>query len=145
MSKKTKELVTSRIIDAPREGVFKAISDATHLANWWGPSGFTNTFKVCEFRSGGKWIFTMHGPDGADYPNESVFAEIKAPERVVIKHISPPHFTLTISLTDQNGKTTVNWCQAFDSAETCAALRAICIPSNEENLDRLVAVVTTIH
>jgi len=141
---KNKELVTSRVINAPREKIFKAFSNAEHLANWWGPAGFTNTFKVCEFRTGGKWIFTMHGADGADYPNESVFADIKALEHVVIQHISPPHFTLTITLTEQQGKTTVHWCQAFDSADTCAALSKVCIPANEENLDKLVAVVSTL-
>jgi uncharacterized protein YndB with AHSA1/START domain len=138
---KTKELVTSRIINAPREQTFKAFSSAEHLANWWGPAGFTNTFDVCEFKTGGNWKFTMHGPDGKNYPNENVFAEVKAPERVVIKHISPPYFTLTITLTEQQGKTTVDWCQSFDDAETCAALRHICEPSNEQNLDRLAAEI----
>lgn len=138
MGKKAKELVTSRVIDAQREHIFKAFSNPEHLASWWGPAGFSNTFKVFEFHNGGKWIFTMHGPDGADYPNESMFAEIKAPECVKIQHVSPPHFTLTITLTEQNGKTTIHWCQAFDSADTCAALSKVCLPANEENLDRLV-------
>jgi uncharacterized protein YndB with AHSA1/START domain len=42
------------------------------LSRWWGPAGFTNTFEVCEFKKGGRWSFVMHGPDGRNYPNESV-------------------------------------------------------------------------
>jgi uncharacterized protein YndB with AHSA1/START domain len=143
MTTKPNELVTSRMIPAPREQVFAAFSDANRLANWWGPAGFTNTFDVCEFKTGGHWTFTMHGPDGKNYPNECVFAEVKTPERVVIRHISPPHFTLTLTLTEQEEKANVHWCQAFDEAETCAALRHICEPSNEQNLDRLAAEVNT--
>ncbi len=62
-------LTTSREIPASVEHVFAAFSDPARLARWWGPAGFTNTFDVCEFKPGGQWSFTMHGPDGANYPN----------------------------------------------------------------------------
>src|SRR5688500_3516125 len=82
----------ARWIDAPRERVFKAFSDPAHLARWWGPNGFTSTFHEFDLRPGGAWRFVMHGPDGANYPNESVFVEVVEPERIVFEHMSQHHF-----------------------------------------------------
>ena len=62
-----REIVISRIIDAPRELVFEAFTDVRHLSRWWGPTGFTTTTRAFEFRVGGEWVFVMHGPDGTDY------------------------------------------------------------------------------
>ena len=64
-----REIVTTRVIDAPRERVFKAWTDPEHLAQWWGPKGFTNTFQEFDMRPGGAWRFVMPGPDGVDYKN----------------------------------------------------------------------------
>ena len=132
---------TSREIPAPVEQVFAAISAPLRLARWWGPAGFTNTFTVCEFKTGGRWSFTMHGPNGANYPNESVFTEIAAPNKVVIQHASEPKFTLTIVLTASATGTTVYWSQAFADPAVADQVRAIVIPANEQNLDRLTAEV----
>jgi predicted 3-demethylubiquinone-9 3-methyltransferase (glyoxalase superfamily)/uncharacterized protein YndB with AHSA1/START domain len=132
-----RELATTRVIDAPRERVFEAIRDPQRLARWWGPAGFTNTFEEFDFRPGGSWRLTMHGPDGRNYPNVSEFVEIVEPERVAIRHISQPHFDLTVTLTDRGGATEVGWRQRFESAAVCEGVRAICVPANEQNLDRL--------
>ena len=136
-----REAVTSRLIEASRERVFRAFSDPAHLAHWWGPNGFTNTFQAFDFRSGGEWRLTMHGPDGANYPNESVFAEVVPLERVVVSHVSAPRFTLTITFTERAGQTEVGWRQCFESAEVFQRVAAIVIPANEQNLDRLAARV----
>ena len=74
-----REVVSTRLIDAPRERVIAAFSDPEQLAKWWGPNGFTNTIKKFDFREGGDWHLTMHGPDGTDYRNESVFVERSNP------------------------------------------------------------------
>jgi uncharacterized protein YndB with AHSA1/START domain len=132
---------TSREIPAPVEQVFAAISNPGRLARWWGPAGFTNTFATCEFKTGGRWSFTMHGPNGANYPNESVFAEIAPPNKVVIRHDSEPKFTLTIVLTASANGTMVYWSQAFADAVVAAKVRAVVVPANEQNLDRLAAEV----
>ncbi|HEX4858978.1 MAG TPA: SRPBCC family protein [Usitatibacteraceae bacterium] len=132
---------TSRAIPAPVEQVFAAISDPARLARWWGPAGFTNTFEVCQFRPGGRWLFTMHGPDGQDYPNESRFAEIEAPTRVVIEHVCEPRFRLTIVLAPSAGGTQVSWSQVFERADVAEQVATIVIPANEQNLDRLTAEV----
>ena len=132
---------TSREIPATAEEVFAAIGDPARLARWWGPAGFTNTFGVCEFKIGGRWSFVMHGPDGANYPNENRFAEIEAPGKVVIQHLSEPKFSLAIGLTASGAGTLVTWAQTFESAEFARRVEAIVVPANEQNLDRLTAEV----
>ena len=128
---------TSREIPATVEQVFAAISDPERLARWWGPAGFTNTFNVCEFRNGGRWSFIMHGPNGHDYPNENVFAEIEAPGKVVVQHASEPKYRLTIMLAASAAGTVASWAQAFESSEVASRLEPIVVPANEQNLERL--------
>ncbi|MCC6302535.1 MAG: SRPBCC family protein [Gammaproteobacteria bacterium] len=81
-----REIVITRVIDAPRELVWRAMTDPAQVAHWWGPNGFTTTIEKMDFRVGGVWKHVMHGPDGTDYPNSSVFREIVEPERVVYSH-----------------------------------------------------------
>lgn len=76
------EILISRILHAPRELVWEAWTKPEHVANWWGPRGFTNTTKRHEFRVGGHWEHTMHGPDGTNYPNKARFLEIVPLERI---------------------------------------------------------------
>lgn len=132
---------TSREIPATIEEVFAAISDPERLARWWGPAGFTNTFRVCEFKTGGRWAFTMHGPNGGNYPNESVFAEIESPTKIVVQHVSEPKFLLTIALAPSTAGTVVSWSQKFGSPEVADRIKHIVVPANEQNLDRLSAEV----
>lgn len=128
---------TSREIPATVEQVFAAISDPARLARWWGPAGFTNTFDICEFKNGGRWSLTMHGPNGHNYPNEYVFVEIEPLRKVVIQHVGEPVFHLTIGLASTAGGTLVSWSQAFESSETASRIEHIVVPANEQNLDRL--------
>jgi uncharacterized protein YndB with AHSA1/START domain len=128
---------TSREIPATVEQVFAAIGDPERLSRWWGPAGFTNTFQVCELKPGGRWSFVMHGPDGRNYPNESVFAEVEPPRRIVVQHVSEPRFRLTIALAPSAVGTVVSWSQAFERAEVASGVKHIVVPANEQNLDRL--------
>jgi len=139
MSAEDRELTTARLLDATRERVFGAFSDGQQLAQWWGPNGFTNTFHEFDLRAGGTWRYVMHGPNGADYPNESVFVEVLAPQRIVIEHVSAPRFQLTITLVPEAGTTRLTWRQRFPSAAECDKIRALAVPANEQNLDRLAA------
>jgi len=138
-----REFVHSRLIEAPPERVFRAFSEPERLARWWGPSGFSSSFEVFEPRPGGRWIFVMHGPDGTDYPNESVFREV-TPRRIVFDHMSGHHFEMTITLADQGGRTLVGWRQLFDTAAERERIAQFVIPANEQNLDRLEAEVLAI-
>jgi len=134
-----RELTTTRVLDAPRERVFRAFSEAEHLAQWWGPQGFTNTFQEFDLRAGASWRYVMHGPNGADYPNESVIVEVVKPERIVLEHVSGPRFRLTITLAPEAGKTRITWRMLFPSAADCDKVRGLAVPANEQNLDRLEA------
>jgi RimJ/RimL family protein N-acetyltransferase/uncharacterized protein YndB with AHSA1/START domain len=137
-----REFVHSRLIDAPRERVFAAFADSARLARWWGPNGFTSTIETFELRAGGAWRFVMHGPDGADYPNENLFTDVVAPERVVVEHQGAPHhFELTITFTAQGARTLVGWRQVFDTAEEAQRIAEFVAPANEQNLDGLAAEV----
>jgi len=131
---------TSRVIPATPDEVFAAFSDPDRLARWWGPNGFTNTFHTFEFKTGGRWIYTMHSPNGGSPSNESVF-ELVEPRKLIIRHTSQPLYRLTIELKPIAGNTTVFWLQEFDDAEVAKRIEKIVRPANEQNLDRLTAEV----
>ena len=83
----------------------------------------------------------MHGPDGGRYPNSSLFRTLDAPRTIVIEHISPPHFVLTVTLEGEASGTRLTWAQGFPDADVAALLQKLVVPANEENLDRLAAVL----
>ncbi|RYG73971.1 polyketide cyclase, partial [bacterium] len=80
-------------------------------------------------------------PNGASYPNESVFEEIIPNEKIVLRHVCAPHFVLTITLTTCDGGTHLVWEQEFESVELAAKMRKLSTAANEENLDRLEALL----
>ncbi|MBA4032159.1 MAG: polyketide cyclase [Planctomyces sp.] len=144
MSHTNTVLSTERVLLHTPQRIFAAFEQPNQLAQWWGPKGFTNTFEEFEFQEGGRWVFVMHGPNGTDYPNESLFLEIQPPSRIVIGHVSAPRFTLTVTLTPADGQTLLTWDQEFESPEVAAKVRSICEPANEENLDRLQALLESL-
>ena len=81
-----REIVTTRLFDAPRERVFDAWVDSAHIGRWFGPNGFTTTTESMDVRPGGVWRFVMRGPDGVDYPNHITYSEVVRPERLVYVH-----------------------------------------------------------
>ena len=81
-----REIVISRVVDAPRELVFEAFTQVRHLSRWWGPEGFSTTTQSFEFREGGAWDFMMHAPDGTDYQEWITWTEIVPPERIALLH-----------------------------------------------------------
>jgi len=118
-----RSIIGTRLLDAPRKLVFAAWTDPKHLAQWWGPNGFTTTTHAFDFRPGGVWRFVMHGPDGRDYQNRITFDEIAPPERIVYRHaggddVEPVQFTQTVTFEDiGNGQTRLTWQGRFPSAE----------------------------
>jgi uncharacterized protein YndB with AHSA1/START domain len=112
----TNEIVITRVFDAPRHLVFEAFMDPVHIGSWWGPKGFTTTTHQMDFRPGGIWRHTMHGPDGTDYENENVYVEIAKPERLVYDHVSEPRHRTTITFENEGGKTRLTFRMVFPTA-----------------------------
>jgi uncharacterized protein YndB with AHSA1/START domain len=81
-----RRIVTTQLVEASPEEVFEVFTTAEHLARWWGPDGFTTTTASMDFRPGGQWRFTMHGPDGTDYPNLITYDEIRPGEALTFLH-----------------------------------------------------------
>src|SRR2546427_2533008 len=134
-----REIVSTRVVGAARELVFKALTDPDHLVHWWGPKGFTNTFQDFDMRPGGIWRFVMHGPDGVDYKNKSVFVEVVKPERIVFQHVSGPQFQVTATFAEQAGKTRLTFQMLFEIAAECDKVKVYAVEANNQNLDRLEA------
>lgn len=134
---------TERVFSAKPRTVFAAFEQPDRLARWWGPEGFTNTFEQFEFEPGGRWVFVMHGPNGVDYPNESVFREIEPDARLVIEHVVKPWYKLAVTLTARGDRTHLAWVQEFESPEVAARMRPLSRTANEQVLDRLQSLLAS--
>jgi uncharacterized protein YndB with AHSA1/START domain len=117
-----REIVLTRLFDAPRDLVWQAITSFDHVAHWWGPIGFTTTIEEMDVRPGGVWRQVMHGPDGTDYPSTSVFTEVVKPERLCYRHSGgkkgqpEAHFESTWLFEAQGEKTKVTLRMLFPTA-----------------------------
>jgi uncharacterized protein YndB with AHSA1/START domain len=134
------EIVNKRNFNVPLQILFKAWSQAQHMKNWWGPDGFTNTFYEFDFSSGGRWHFTMHGPDGKDYENESTFEKIIENELIILHHLSKPEYRAEFIFSSNGANSSsLVWKMVFTTDKAYEALKNIVPEKNEENLDRLEA------
>jgi uncharacterized protein YndB with AHSA1/START domain len=136
------EILSSRIFAVPPARLFGMFGDPSRLCAWWGPSGFTCTFHEFDFRPGGKWRFTMHGPDRKDYENEKTFVEIVEPERIVFDHSEPMHsfrMTMDYSPLAEGKATRLTWRMAFEEGAGNEKFRDFIAVANEQNFDRLEA------
>ena len=112
-----RELVINRLLQAPIELVWKVWTDPAHIKNWWGPNGFTNTISKMDLKPGGEWDLVMHGPDGTDYKNKSIFKEVIEHKKIVYEHITGPKFVAKIEF-ESRGKTTfLKWHMLFSTRE----------------------------
>lgn len=112
-----REIRISRTLNAPLELVWEAWTKPEHIANWWGPNGFTNTIHHMDVTPGGEWDFIMHGPDGTDYKNKNLFKEVVPFEKIVYEHVSAPKFVATITFEAQGNQTLIDWHMLFETAE----------------------------
>lgn len=118
---KPNEIYITRIYDAPVKMVWDAWVDPKKVAKWWGPRGFTLTNHSKDVRTGGSWHYTMHGPDGVDYPNITQFLEVEKYSRMVYDHGAnqnqPAMFRVTVNFTEVGGKTKMEMTMALPTAE----------------------------
>ncbi|MEV6267503.1 SRPBCC family protein [Kribbella sp. NPDC051936] len=143
-----REIVISRIIDAPPEVVFEAFTDIRHLSQWWGPDGFTTTTRSFEFRVGGEWVFVLHGPDGTDYPEWISWTEIVPPERIALVHgeyrTDPDAFESLITFEPDGTATRIEMRTVFPTKELRdeAVEKYHAIEGGQQTLGNLAAYIT---
>ncbi len=134
----------SRSITVPAspQALFDTLCDVRSLTHWWGPDGFSSTVHEFGLTPGARWLLTLHGPDGASYPNEYRVLEVEQDRLLVLDHPSADHhFVLRIALQAQGDSTEVHWEQCFDSAEDFAPLAAFLAQANAQVLARLALEV----
>ncbi len=150
-----KTLVITRLLDAPRPLVWKMFSDPYHLAQWWGPKGFTNRVEKLDFRTGGSWLHVMIGPDGKEYPTDNVILEVTEPERIVYRNAPadpkifgdnpPPGFTKDLSFAEVGSKTQLTLVCTFDTVQHREAVaRRGFVEGTNESFDKLEVHLTTL-
>ena len=124
---KPNELYIDRLYDAPIKAVWDAWTDEKQVAKWWGPRGFTITTHSKELKPGGHWHYTMHGPDGVDYPNKTYYYEVEKYSKLVYDHGAndnqPPLFKVTVTFTETKGKTLMEMTMAFATPEAAKEIK----------------------
>ena len=112
-----REIRISRLFHAPVELVWEVWTNPDHMKKWWGPDGFTNTIHDMLLQVGGEWNLTMHGPDGTDYKNKSVFKEVVPLKKIVYEHMSAPKFLASVHFDARGEDTHIEWHMLFDTRE----------------------------
>lgn len=124
---KSNEITISRLYDAPVEDVWDAWTDPAQVAQWWGPRGFTLTIHEKDLRPGGVWNYTMHGPDGTDYPNKTRYFEVEEYAKLVYDHGGnddrAPLFRVTVLFSELGGKTKMDMTMALPTPEAADETR----------------------
>jgi uncharacterized protein YndB with AHSA1/START domain len=111
-----REVIIVATIHAPVDDVWNAWTKPEHLTHWWGPAGFTTTIHTMNLEKGGEWNLTLHGPDGTNFPNRSVFLEIIPLRKISFEHFNP-HFITTVHFQAVGDHTSMDWTLLFDTAE----------------------------
>ncbi|MBI3791107.1 MAG: SRPBCC domain-containing protein [Gemmatimonadetes bacterium] len=125
----TNQIRITRLYDAPVALVWEAWTDLKHVAQWWGPRGFTITTHHKDLRPGGSWTYTMHGPDGKDWPNFARYHEVVPRARLVYDHgatseDTAPLFHVTALFRDVGGKTELDMTMTLPTPEAATATKA---------------------
>jgi uncharacterized protein YndB with AHSA1/START domain len=143
-------IITTRVIAAPRELVWKMLTTPEHLRHFWGPDGFSNTFKSYDLRVGGQALFTMHGPDGKNWPNRFIFRTVEPPRLLRWDHDNGGEgpvdhkFVGEVELTEEGGKTRIELRMTESSVEARDAVAEFAVAGGQQNLDRFAAYVAPI-
>lgn len=124
---KANEINITRVYDAPVKVVWEAWTDEKQVGQWWGPRGFSLTTHKKDLRPGGIWDYTMHGPDGVDYPNMTRYLEVETHRRLVYDHGAnddrPPLFRVTVQFSEQGGRTKMDMTMSLATAEIAEETR----------------------
>lgn len=123
-----REIHITRVYDAPLARVWDAFTEDAQASQWWGPRGFTITTHRKDLRPGGTWVYTMHGPDGTDWPNFTRYLEVEHHARLVYDHgasseDSAPMFRMTVLFRDLGNRTELALCMTLPSPEAAQQAR----------------------
>ena len=147
----THELIAERWFDAPRDLVFRAMTEPERIPRWWGRRGDVTRVEKMDVRPGGVWRFVSRGPDGVDYPFTGQFLEIDPPSRVVqtfifdVEGLSDHVSVVTTEYTEESGRTKMVVRNRFASAEDLAGAVASGMAKGQaETYDRLDVELATI-
>jgi uncharacterized protein YndB with AHSA1/START domain len=149
-----RELLMSRVFDAPRELVFRAYTEPEHLVHWWGPRGWSLPVCKIDLRPGGVWHYCMKGPGGEESWGKGVYHEIVPPERLVYTDVfsdaegntvdGMPSMLITVEFVDEGGKTKVSSRTQFGTPEELESILAMgVVLGMTETLDRLEEYLAT--
>src|ERR1700720_1438726 len=143
---KDRELILTRTLNAPIDLVWEVWTKPERIANWWGPNGFTSTITEMDVNPGGEWNLVMHGPDGTDYKNKSVFKEVILHKKIVYEHVSSPKFLATINFETQGDKTLITWHMLFNTREEFIQVVKTFKADEglKQNMEKLDVYVTTL-
>ena len=141
-----RSLSVTRMFNAPIDLLWQVLTTADYIKDWWGPDGFTNTIRIMEVNEGGKWEFTMHGPDGTDYENVFIYREIIPLKKLVMDHLAAPKFTISINLFDEGEQTRMEWQNIFETvADFKLAVDTFKADEGlKQNLERLAAYINVL-
>lgn len=141
----TRSLHLSRTLNAPMQVVWQVWTTPKHIAEWWGPLGFTNQIDKMDFRVEGEWRLTMKGPDGKSYRNRSVFKEIDPQRKIVFQHFNP-NYLATVLFVTKGIQTEVDWTMVFDSEELFNTVVKVFKADEglKENVDKLERYLTAL-
>jgi len=141
---KGKEIIISRVLNAPVKLVWEVWTKPEHIVKWWGPNSFTTTDKGMQLKAGGHWYFTMHGPDGINYPNHIVFLEVVPYEKLMYRHsddaaTNPISFHATVIFENMGNKTKLTMHSVFESEAELQRLNAAyhVIEGGQQHIGRL--------
>jgi uncharacterized protein YndB with AHSA1/START domain len=141
-----REIVLTRVFDAPRALVFKAWTDEKHVSKWFGPKGYETTTHEMDARVGGRWRFDMRAPDGTVYTNRIVYLEVKEPELLIFDHGTDKDddqtkFRVTITFEEQSNKKTVVTMRQLHptKAQRDAGIGFGAVELGQQTLDKLAA------
>lgn len=136
------EIRSERLFAADPQTLFDAFARPERLAEWWGPHGFTNTIHEFDLRPGGAWRIVMTASNGAEFDNRSTFETVEVPSRIVFLHHGPIHeYRMEMTFTPEEEGTRLTWLMQFVPNEENVTLKKFIAAANEQNFDRLEALL----
>jgi uncharacterized protein YndB with AHSA1/START domain len=144
------DIVITRTFDAPRDVVFKAVTDPDLIPKWWGPRRYETVVDRAEVRPGGLWRFINRDADGTEYGFKGVYHDVVAPERIVQTFEfegAPGHVALeTMTLEDATGKTKCVAQSVYQSVEARDAMVQSGMEEGaRETWDRLAQLIESLR